>query len=163
MRARVPELLTLDDEELIAAVGGAGRQALAAELETFDPQAAWAAAASAGLSAVCRHAPDYPSVLKALSAPPAALYVAGEPRRLAAMLGEPAVAVVGARRASPYGIEVARSLARDLSIAGVTVVSGMAYGVDGAAHRGALEDRPARSRSSPEVQTVPTGCPSQPP
>src|SRR2546423_1096441 len=50
-----------------------------------------------------------------------------------------ATATVGARRASAYGIEVARALGRGLAAAGVTVVSGMAFGVDAAAHTGALE------------------------
>jgi DNA processing protein len=49
-----------------------------------------------------------------------------------------AVAVVGARHATPYGLQVAERLARDLATRGVTVVSGLAYGIDGAAHRGAL-------------------------
>ena len=48
------------------------------------------------------------------------------------------VAIVGARKASPYGIEVARSLARELAVAGLAVVSGMAHGIDSAAHAGAL-------------------------
>jgi DNA processing protein len=55
------------------------------------------------------------------------------------LAGDPAVAIVGSRRASSYGLEVARALARDLSACGVPVVSGMALGVDSAAHEGALE------------------------
>jgi DNA processing protein len=55
------------------------------------------------------------------------------------LLDAPTVAVVGARRATPYGLEVARGLGRGLSAAGVTVISGMALGVDSAAHAGALE------------------------
>src|SRR5206468_7226425 len=51
----------------------------------------------------------------------------------------PAVALVGSRRATPYGMEMARFLAADLAGAGVTVVSGLARGIDEAAHRGALE------------------------
>jgi DNA processing protein len=55
------------------------------------------------------------------------------------LLGRPAVAVVGARACSPYGAQVARMLGRELARAGLVVVSGMARGVDGEAHRGALE------------------------
>ena len=55
------------------------------------------------------------------------------------MLGRPAVAIVGARACSSYGSQVARLLGRELAGAGVIVVSGLARGIDGEAHRGALE------------------------
>ena len=55
------------------------------------------------------------------------------------MLGEAAVAVVGARSASPYGAQIARMLGRELTAAGLVVVSGMARGIDADAHRGALD------------------------
>jgi DNA processing protein len=76
--------------------------------------------------------PEYPERLRALELPPPALYVRGAP------VDGPAVAIVGARRASPYGLEVAGWLARELAAAGVAVVSGFAVGVDAAAHQGAL-------------------------
>lgn len=80
------------------------------------------------------HEPGYPALLGAVPSPPPELWVLGE------LLPEDAlaVAVVGARRASSYGLEVARRLATDLAARGVTVVSGLARGVDSAAHRGAL-------------------------
>ena len=56
------------------------------------------------------------------------------------------MAIVGARRASPYGIDVARALGRGLAAAGVTVVSGMALGIDSAAHHGALDAEGADDR-----------------
>ena len=92
--------------------------------------------AGAGLTAVCRCSETYPERLRDLHDPPAILHVAGDARALA---DTDAAAMVGARRASPYGLEVARGLGRALSSAGVPVVSGMALGVDSAAHVGALE------------------------
>lgn len=78
--------------------------------------------------------PGYPAVLGELSPPPPVLYVAGElPDG-----STPAVAVVGSRKADPYGREVAESFSRALAAAGVTIVSGFARGVDAAAHKGAL-------------------------
>lgn len=77
--------------------------------------------------------PAYPAALLDLPRPPAVLHVAGElPRR-------PAVAIVGAREADAYGIEVAVLFGRELAARGLTIVSGLARGVDTAAHRGALE------------------------
>jgi DNA processing protein len=83
-----------------------------------------------------RSTPGYPPALVDLHDPPRALHVRGE--RLDA-LDRPAVAVVGARSCSSYGAQVARTLARDLAGVGVTVVSGLARGIDAEAHRGALE------------------------
>lgn len=81
--------------------------------------------------------PEYPENLRAIPSPPPVLTVKG---RLEAG-DRAAVAVVGARRATPYGQQVAARLARDLASRGITVVSGLAYGIDAAAHRGALEGR----------------------
>jgi DNA processing protein len=84
-----------------------------------------------------RRDPAFPALLTAIHDPPARLYVRGSGEL--AMLSEPAVAVVGARACSAYGRSVTRSLARELASAGLVVVSGMARGIDGEAHRGALE------------------------
>ena len=84
---------------------------------------------------VSRGRPGYPALLRELHDPPPRLYLRGGP---ADLLDLPAVAIVGARSCSPYGAQVARDLARELGAAGVVVVSGMARGVDGEAHRGAL-------------------------
>ena len=78
-----------------------------------------------------------PPLLRAIHDPPAGLFVRGAAP--AAMLERPAVAIVGARACSGYGASVARSLARELAAAGLVVVSGLARGVDGEAHRGALD------------------------
>ena len=84
-----------------------------------------------------RRDPSFPQLLGAIHDPPAALFLRGHAE--ADLLSRPAVAVVGARACSSYGRSVARSLAHDLAAAGLVVVSGMARGVDGEAHRGALD------------------------
>ena len=78
----------------------------------------------------------YPALLREIPDPPVTLYVRGSWR---ACLEAPCVGVVGSRRCSTYGQNVAAQLARELAARGVTVVSGLARGVDAAAHRGALE------------------------
>lgn len=93
---------------------------------------------------VCRHDPEYPQRLLLLDDAPAVLYGIGKHGLLSELAltarGESeAIAIVGARRASAYGREVAYSLANEASALGLTVVSGMALGIDGAAHRGALQ------------------------
>jgi DNA processing protein len=79
----------------------------------------------------------YPSLLEAIPDPPAALWLRG--KAAADVLGRPSVAIVGARACSSYGRSVARSLGRELAGAGLVVVSGLARGIDGEAHRGALD------------------------
>ena len=76
---------------------------------------------------------DYPDILAATADPPLGLFARGK------LDSGPAVAIVGARQATPYGLQVARLLGEELGGGGVTVVSGMARGVDEAAHRGALD------------------------
>jgi DNA processing protein len=142
------ELLALSDERLITALGGPHAGDVAAELERHGPGELRAAADAAGLVAVCRHDRAYPRRLRDLRDAPAVLFVAAaaDPLgRLARLVGSrtqdgpPAVAIVGSRRASPEGNEIARALARGIGAAGVPVVSGMALGIDSAAHAGALD------------------------
>jgi DNA processing protein len=96
--------------------------------------AAIARAETCGIRLVPWSDAAYPAVLSAIVDPPPVLWVRGN---LAALSG-PAVAVVGSRAASPYGLIVAERLAAELAARGVVVVSGLARGVDAAAHRGAL-------------------------
>jgi DNA processing protein len=138
-RGRIEAVLELSDEDLIAAVGGSRRDALADELERLDSDAARRRSREAGVAMVCRCAPAYPARLHALDAPPAVLHVAGELERFLELVAEDPVAIIGARAASPYGTAVARSLGRGLGSAGVTVLSGMAHGIDSAAQAGALD------------------------
>jgi DNA processing protein len=87
-----------------------------------------------GVTVVTLEDAEYPQPLRAIPDPPLALYVRGALEPADGM----AVAVVGARRASVYGLQCAERLAYDLALRGVTVVSGLARGIDGASHRGAL-------------------------
>ncbi|HUR83773.1 MAG TPA: DNA-processing protein DprA [Solirubrobacteraceae bacterium] len=137
----IRELLALDDDNLLAALAGDRRSELERLHARFDPRAERSRHDMAALHAFCRHDGDYPARLEQATDAPAVLHVAGDPARLAALARRdaPAVAVVGARRAGHDGLEIARSLGRGLASAGVTVVSGMALGVDSAAHAGALE------------------------
>ncbi|MFO8152853.1 DNA-processing protein DprA [Thioalkalivibrio sp.] len=81
-----------------------------------------------------RDDPDYPPLLAQLPDPPPALYLVGDP----AMLRRPQIAIVGSREATPQGLRIAERFARSLASAGLTVTSGLARGIDAAAHRGAL-------------------------
>ena len=82
-----------------------------------------------------RRGPGWPPLLEQLHAPPAHLHVTGR----AEVLRGPCVAIVGTRRATARGLAVARTLGAQLAARGWTVVSGLALGIDGAAHRGALD------------------------
>ncbi|MDQ5821651.1 MAG: DNA-processing protein DprA, partial [Actinomycetota bacterium] len=86
---------------------------------------------------VARSEPAFPALLRAIHDPPVGLFLRGHGE--AELLSRPTVAIVGARACSPYGSQVARLLGRELAAAGLVVVSGLARGVDGEAHRGALE------------------------
>src|SRR5207244_733709 len=77
--------------------------------------------------------PRYPALLATIASPPT-LWVRGELRDTDAL----AIAIVGSRRSTPYGVEVAENLASELAARDVTIVSGLARGIDAAAHRGAL-------------------------
>ncbi|WP_237059857.1 DNA-processing protein DprA [Microbulbifer sediminum] len=88
-----------------------------------------------GIHTIHHRDDDYPALLREISRPPPVLYLRGNP----AVLHLPQIAVVGARRASRVGLDNARAFARDLAAGGFAISSGLALGVDGAAHRGALD------------------------
>ena len=137
-RGKPSELLTLDDGALAEAVGGDGRAEGLAFLGRFEPRRARADLRHAGVTAVCQHHAGYPSALEELNDQPAVLFCRGRLELLASVDEEPAVTVVGTRDATPYAIDVAHDIGRGLGVAGITTISGLALGVDGAAHRGAL-------------------------
>jgi DNA processing protein len=132
---RLLELLALDDEELLQALGGRRRSELKARYIEPDPRGLVPAGP---WETVCRHDRRYPSALSGRSAP-RMLTVAGGVERLRELSAGPIVAIVGSRRASDYGVEMAKSLARGLTASGATVASGMSAGIAVAAHAGALE------------------------
>ena len=137
---RAKDLLALDDERLAHAVspgdpGGALRRARSPEAYA----ALLAALEAAGCWSTCLHRSDFPVGLEVLGASrPRALFGSGSRAVLAAASLERTVTVVGSRRAGAYGREIAHELSRLLAAAGVTIASGMALGVDSAAHEGAL-------------------------
>ncbi len=111
----------------------------AAVTAAVDPGTSFDRCRQAGIEVLLPSDPGYPDRLRTDPGRPAVLFGAGAPR--AAHAG-PAVAIVGARSATPYGRQVAAELGRDLTAAGVTVVSGLALGIDAAAHAGVLAAPP---------------------
>jgi DNA processing protein len=136
---RTRGLLGLSERDLIAAAAGRHVERTLAFLETLN--VAWERdrLAEGRFLAVCMHSPSYPALLHDLADPPALLFGVGRSEVLTLLAEEPAVTVVGTRRASPYGTEVAYALGRGLGAAGVPVISGLALGIDGTAHRGCLD------------------------
>lgn len=115
-------------------VGAAAREAWTrgADAEAVSTALEWAA--QPGHAVVTLSDPEYPRTLLETADPPALLYVVGR----VDLLSAPGLAIVGSRNATASGIETARSFARALSEGGLTIVSGLAAGIDGAAHEGAL-------------------------
>jgi DNA processing protein len=136
---RIAGLLALPDDAFVAAAAGDDRDGAWAFLERFEVDPAREALESLRVLTLCRHAEAYPAPVHQLADPPAVLFGLGAVEALSALQRDPAVTVVGSRRASPYGTEVAYALGRGLGAAGVPVVSGLAVGIDGTAHRGCLD------------------------
>lgn len=88
-----------------------------------------------GAAILTRDDPAHPPLLAQIPDAPGVLYLRGDP----GLLSDPQLAIVGSRNPTPQGIETTRALARHLAGCGLTITSGLALGVDGAAHRGALE------------------------
>lgn len=98
-------------------------------------QAELRAGRHSGAVLVCHGTPDYPSALALLPDAPPVLWAKGD----LSLAGRPALALVGARNASSLGLRMARRLAQDLAASGQVIVSGLARGIDAAAHEAALE------------------------
>nr|WP_246345724.1 DNA-processing protein DprA [Conexibacter arvalis] len=138
-RRPLPAVLALPDDELVAALAGTQRERVENEYERFDADAALRFCRATSVIPVCSCDGRYPQRLRELPDAPAVLHVYGDVARFERMVAGECVAVVGARRATPYGLAQARRLARGIATAGISVVSGMALGVDSAAHAGALD------------------------
>ena len=137
---RAPELLALDDEVLVDAVGGSRAKAILAAHDGADAGELRRRVAASGCWAVCRHAGGYPAALRDLGGEaPAALFGRGALDVVRSFDPDAAVTIVGARRATAYGLGVGEELARMVGGAGLVVVSGLANGIDSRAHEGALD------------------------
>jgi DNA processing protein len=136
---RSPELLALEDDALALAVAPHDADRLLAENRALEPASLREQLELAGVWACCQHDPAYPPGLRDPADAPPALFGRGDSLLLARLVPDGCVTVVGARRAGTYGRDVACALGRGLASAGMVVVSGLAFGIDAAAHRGALE------------------------
>ncbi|OGR41668.1 MAG: DNA protecting protein DprA [Elusimicrobia bacterium GWA2_61_42] len=106
---------------------------LAAQTAEANPEKEMLAANRAGIAVLTALDEGYPELLKKIYDPPLVLYVRGQLKPL------PAAGIVGTRKATPYGLRTAGRLARELAEAGVAVASGLARGIDTAAHQAAVE------------------------
>jgi DNA processing protein len=145
----------LHDPAVAAVVGpGAAARTSAAwraAAARVDVAALWQRHAETGHLVLWRGSPEFPEALRDDREPPQVVFASTSP---VAALDGPRVAIVGTRRCTRYGRDVARSLGHDLATAGVRVISGLALGIDGAAHEGALA---AAANGAPPVGVVATG------
>jgi DNA processing protein len=137
--SRSPELLRLSNEDLVAAAAPKVAQQLLARVAALPEEKMGEELALADCWACCRHHELYPESLRDAADAPWALIGRGSPKLLDGLEPYETVTIVGARRATSYGREIARELGRELAAAGMTVVSGLAFGIDGCAHRGAID------------------------
>ncbi|MBX3070101.1 MAG: DNA-processing protein DprA [Thermomicrobiales bacterium] len=123
------------ERELATVLDSRTLQQVLAGRASVDPEALLESTTRLGITVITQVDAEYPRLLAQISGAPPVLYVRGK------LLPEDdtAVAFVGTRRSTAYGRHVVAKLAGDLAAAGVTVVSGLALGIDGAAHQGALE------------------------
>jgi DNA protecting protein DprA len=135
---RQPDAIPLFGSDVLdsdgRSVSAPTRRAWAETARRLEPLAWWGRCSDGGIRVTWPGRPDYPDVLAADPQPPGALFWRG---RIEA-IQRPCVAIVGTRNATPDGRRVAFEMGRDLTDAGVCVVSGLALGIDGAAHAGAV-------------------------
>jgi len=145
---------TLGDEPGVVESLGARSAPLVASwrdhARAMDPERLGRLHHDLGIRLLCAADAEYPEVFRTDVEPPRLLWVAGD----IGAVRSPAVAIVGTRRCTRYGHDVARRFGRELASAGVTVVSGLALGIDAAAHAGVLD---ADEMGAPPVGVVGTG------
>ncbi len=137
--SRSPELLRLSNDDLAEAVAPKVARQLLAQIAAVPENRLSADLLAAQCWACCRHDRRFPVGLNDAADAPWALIGRGDSALLERLEPEATVTIVGARRASAYGREVARELGRELSAAGLLVTSGLAFGIDACVHRGALD------------------------
>ncbi len=138
-RREARELLALEDERLAEAVAAGDAERILETARAADTAAAREAVERTGLWASCRHDAVYPGRLRDARDAPAVLFGRGSEGLLRELSEEPAVVtIVGTRRPSAHGRDLAESLGARLARAGAVIVSGMAHGIDSASHEGAL-------------------------
>lgn len=134
-------LLALDDERLVEVVAPRVAAQILARIASQSERSMSEELTGAHCWAVCRHDEDYPPGLRDLEDAPAALIGRGDAGLLVGVKPTDMVAIVGARRATSRGRGIAFDLAGEVARTGTGVVSGLAFGIDHSAHRGALEVR----------------------
>lgn len=137
--SRSPELLRLSNQDLVEVAAPKVAAQLLSRVEATGERRFDEELLAAQCWACCRHGDLYPAPLRDAADAPWALIGRGNPALIEGLEPFGTVTVVGARRATSYGREIARELGRDLAGAGMTVVSGLAFGIDACAHRGALD------------------------
>jgi len=115
-------------------IGPALAEKLFLEKQNINPDAEWAKLEKENIQMVVETDDEYPRLLKEIPPAPYIIYMKGE-----IDLNAPMISIVGSRKYTDYGSQVAYAFAKDLAKAGLTVVSGMAFGIDSIAHRGALD------------------------
>jgi DNA processing protein len=135
---RARELLGLSNEELARAMARSRANSFLRRARERDPVRMLAAVSGSGAWATCRHDELYPEALSDLGDAPAVIFGRGRAAILRELSREGAVTIVGSRRPSRYGRELATELGAEIAAAGFAVVSGMALGIDSAAQTGAL-------------------------
>lgn len=137
--ARSPELLRLSNEDLVEVAAPKVAAQVLGRLESLSEERLDEELLLAECWACCRHSELYPASLRDAADAPWALIGRGDPRLLEGIEPFGTVTIVGARRATSYGREIAYELGRELASAGMVVVSGLAFGIDACAHRGAVD------------------------
>lgn len=136
---RLPQLLSMGTEDLASAAAPEVAMHLIARVQAIPEQEMHDRLREADCWACCRHSEIYPAALRDAADAPWALIGRGDPGLLEELEPSGTVAIVGTRRATSYGQEIARELGRELAAEGVVVVSGLAFGIDSCVHSGALD------------------------